>query len=330
MQTALKTFMGPGSRRAGVTEERRALEEGLVVLRIQRHGEPVSADKPLWLHVGLMYIQECRPTFLRMFMHSADCQSSDATATLTAAQKPGEDHPWWLSDIEALDSLDFTAAWALDFWQVVSGLACGVADNTCVQAARSVQVKRMGSQTDLFWQGPVDLDEIEGDTSASGEDPENKMSRPPQRPPKKPLMNQQAKGEAHTAAPIIDSVPPIIDSMAPIIDSVPPIADGDVDAKPLEDRIKVTRGVRDMWSRPVMELCWRCCSLTARLAMPHHSADSRCVAITMRQKSDSTRQARPTHYHAAKRSGAWTEEARSTCSINSSGGSGRDHRTLTA
>jgi hypothetical protein len=242
LQAALKTFMGPGSRRAGITEERRALEEGQVVLRIQRHGEPVSADKPLWLHVGLMYIDKTRPTFLRMFRHGTDCQSSDATANLTAAQKPGENHPWWLSDIEALDSLDFTAAWALDFWQVVSGLACGVADNTWAQAARSVQVQRMGIQTVIFWQGQVDLevlDAIEGDTSPSDDDPANEMPRPPKRPPQKPLLrSQQGKGAApliHTAAPIIDSVPPIIDS-------VPPIADGDVDAKSLEERIKVARG----------------------------------------------------------------------------------------
>ena len=35
----MQKFMGPGSRRAGITEERRALEEGQVVLRVFRGTE---------------------------------------------------------------------------------------------------------------------------------------------------------------------------------------------------------------------------------------------------------------------------------------------------
>ena len=37
---------------------------------------------------------------------------SAGAANLSATQKPGDNHPWWLSEIEAFDGLDAAATWA--------------------------------------------------------------------------------------------------------------------------------------------------------------------------------------------------------------------------
>ena len=254
LRRAMQQFMGPGSRRAGITEERRALEEGQVVVRIQKHGDTVSVDGPLWLHVALIYIDQTRPTFLRLFRRTPDVQSAAEDAHLTAAQKLGEDHPWWLSEIEALDGLDETAVWALDFWRVVGGLVCGVTANTCAQAARSVHVQRMDIQAVVFWQGQADLERLDAlednDESHSENEIADEIPRPPRRLP--PIPQPQPSQQDHRAAPITDSKAPITDSLAPIIDSMAPITsnrepinDGDVGTRPLEpsleERIKAAR-----------------------------------------------------------------------------------------
>jgi len=106
LNAALKKFMGPGSRKKGVSANRKALEDASVIMRFIGSRPAPSRATPedtRWLHVPLLYLEPLRPTFLQLYEHSTI--QDDQSRSFTVAHKPGTDHAWWQTLWEALESM---------------------------------------------------------------------------------------------------------------------------------------------------------------------------------------------------------------------------------
>lgn len=116
----LREFMGPGSRKAGtVSPNRRALEDGLIVLALHPGaGEPSAASR--WWHVAHLFVEPLAPTLLSLTTNGEVVAGSVHLAP--AASRSGL--LTWLTAWDAVESLDPTAAYAIEFWQLVGGAAC--------------------------------------------------------------------------------------------------------------------------------------------------------------------------------------------------------------
>jgi len=116
----LSDFMGPGSRKSGVSPNRRALEDGMVILRFL----PTTPDglanpqASRWFHVPLMSLDPLRPTFLRL-----DAGHGQDKVCLSAAFSTQHHHPEWLTAWDALEGLDIESAWMVEFWVLAGASA---------------------------------------------------------------------------------------------------------------------------------------------------------------------------------------------------------------
>lgn len=122
MQVALcklmMAWMGPGSRKAGVSEKRRLVEEAFVVVRMLQVSEREDQKgESHWFHVALMYFDPVRPTLMSL---KACHEPAGNSVELTAKSALSKSCPLWCTLWAALDGLEPTCAWAVEWWRITA------------------------------------------------------------------------------------------------------------------------------------------------------------------------------------------------------------------
>ena len=149
---AMAAWMGPGSRKTGVSENRRLVEEGFAIAHLlgAKLGQVTQSR---WWHVSLMYFDQMRPTLLRLEAASQPAAADRARLAdrvrLTAARSLSHNHPQWLTVWDAVEDLETDLAWSVEWWRVV-------AVSSCAAQWQIKAVKAEGAPQQL-WAGPTDL-----------------------------------------------------------------------------------------------------------------------------------------------------------------------------
>jgi len=240
----LVNFMGPGSRKAGVSPNRRALEDGMVILRLLPRLLPGLGAAGRWFPIPLMALDPLRPTFLKL-----DADHDQGTVRISPAFSTQRGHPVWLTAWDAIESLDIESAWFAEFWILVATQG-PLGSLGPAAAPRSIEATRLSQQELVkLWAGasnekvaPVTVVDS-GSSSAESDGAESIVSRPCKR------RRKEAEAEA-TISAVAVPVP---------ADPGPSNPTGDV---ALVARIRSTKGVEQFvqasnGSNLKMLLTWR-------------------------------------------------------------------------
>ena len=167
---AMAAWMGPGSRKTGMSENRRMVEEGFAIMHLlgAKLGQVTQSR---WWHVSLMYFDQMRPTLLRLVPASqpaaADLAQEQAAlvardladslvaagdqgrAQLTAAKSLCHNHPLWLTVWDAVEDLETDLAWSVEWWRVADVSSC--------EAQWQIEAVKAEGAPQQLWAGPTDL-----------------------------------------------------------------------------------------------------------------------------------------------------------------------------
>jgi hypothetical protein len=203
---ALLEFMGPGSRKTGISANRKALEDAAIVMRFSSSRPAASqvnhtstaatvSAETRWWHVALLYLEPLRPTFLRMLEHS---QQSQQSRTLMVAHKLGQNSAWWQTVWEVVEALSPHMEWSIDFWHI-----SGTSPKDLAQAPTLVHVSLI-TQQQMLWRGPSDLAVAQAEGSSDETEDEVQVPPAPPLPPAPP-----AASPPHPSPPASRPSPPV-------------------------------------------------------------------------------------------------------------------------
>ena len=114
----LTTWMGPGSRKEGITDNRRSVEEGRVIARLLGSNlDNWPAQETRWWHLAFMHFDQIRPTVLRLDVVK---EANECDVVLAASRSLGQSHPRWLTSWDAIESLDPETIWSVEWWHITA------------------------------------------------------------------------------------------------------------------------------------------------------------------------------------------------------------------
>lgn len=205
-------WMGPGSRKSGISERRRLVEEAFVVARVFQTGGQMGESH--WWHVALMYFDPVRPTLMLL----AACQTPAGNSVeLTAKRSLSKSYPRWRTIWAALEGLEPARAWSVEWWRITAAdTQQGTWQATAVRFEDAEpQQFWAGAEAEALWRHAAESDSASDVASDSGHDSEASSQRQ-RRHRRARAQGPQRAASAPAAPKPAAAPPPETSAMAPI------------------------------------------------------------------------------------------------------------------